>query len=78
MVNVLSRIAKKRGTTNQIYHQEGLQVRTKPRKRITRPRVPMSVPTRPNEPRSVDFMSDQLSNGQRFRILGLVDDYSRK
>jgi putative transposase len=38
----------------------------------------MTVPSKPNERWSVDFMSDQLSNGRRFRILNLVDDYSRE
>ena len=38
----------------------------------------MAVPTRPNELWSVDFMSDQLANGRRFRILNPVDDYSSK
>jgi putative transposase len=27
---------------------------------------------------SVDFVSDQLANGRRFRILNIVDDYSRE
>ena len=34
-----------RKRTYRIYREEGLQVRTKRRKKITRPRVPMPVPT---------------------------------
>ena len=30
-----------------------------------------------NERWSADFMSDQLANGRRFRILNLIDDFSR-
>ena len=62
----------------RIYREEGLQVRTKRRKKITRPRVPMPVPTQANERWSADFMSDQLANGRRFRILNLIDDFSRQ
>lgn len=67
-----------RKRTYRIYCELGLQVRTKRRKKLTRPRVPMLVPSRPNERWSVDFMSDQLANGRRFRILNIVDDYSRQ
>ena len=67
-----------RKRTYRLYVQLGLQVRTQRRKKLTRPRVPMPVPSRPNERWSVDFMSDQLANGRRFRTLNLVDDYSRK
>ena len=27
---------------------------------------------------SVDFVSDQLANGRRFRVLNVVDDFSRE
>jgi putative transposase len=64
--------------TYRIYTGLGLQVRTKPRKKITRARIPMPVPGRTNERWSVDFVSDQLANGRRFRILNIVDDYSRE
>ncbi len=37
----------------------------------------MAVPTQPNERWSLDFVSDQLANGRRFRVLNIVDDYSR-
>ena len=67
-----------RKRTYRIYREEGLQVRTKRRKKITRPRVPMPVPTQGNERWSADFMSDQLANGQRFRIFKLIDDFSRQ
>jgi putative transposase len=47
--------------TYRVYTEERLQVRTKRRKKLTRSRVPMLVPSRPNERWSVDFMSDQLA-----------------
>ncbi len=64
--------------TYRIYREEGLQVRRKRRKKLTRPRVPMAVPTRVNERWSVDFVSDQLANGRRFRVFNIVDDFSRE
>src|SRR5210317_1315466 len=64
--------------TYRIYREEGLQVRTKRRKKLIRPRVPMRVPDRINQRWSMDFVSDQLANGRRFRVLNVIDDYSRE
>lgn len=64
--------------TYRLYTEEGLQVRTKKRKKLTRPRQPLEIPTAPNQRWSMDFVSDQLSNGRRFRVLNVVDDYSRE
>ena len=64
--------------TYRVYREEGLQVRTKRRKKIIRPRVPLSVPSTVNERWSVDFVSDQLANGRRFRVFNVVDDFSRE
>ena len=69
-------INKKR--TYRVYTEEGLQVRTKKRKKLTRPVPVMDLPKQINERWSMDFVSDQLSNGRRFRILNVVDDYSRE
>jgi putative transposase len=66
-------VNKKR--TYRIYCEEGLQVRTKKRKKISRPRVPMLVPDAVNQRWSMDFVSDQLANGRRFRVLNVVDDF---
>ena len=69
-------VNKKR--TYRIYTEEGLQVRTKKRKKLQRPRQPMIVPVERDQRWSMDFVSDQLSNGRRFRVLNLIDDYSRE
>jgi len=66
-----------RKRTYRLYTALGMQVRTKRRKKLVRPRVPMAVPVRPNERWSMDFVSDQLANGRRIRVLNIVDDYSR-
>ena len=62
--------------TYRLYTEEALQVRTKKRKKLTRPRQPTEVPSAPNQRWSTDFVSDQLSSGRRFRVLNVVDDFS--
>ena len=69
-------VNKKR--TYRLYRQLGMQVRTKRRKKLIRPRVPLALPSRPSERWSIDFVHDQLADGRRFRILNIVDDYSRR
>lgn len=68
-------VNKKR--TYRIYTRLGLQVRTKTRKKLIRPRLIKAVPTATIQRWSMDFVSDQLANGRRFRVLNVVDDYSR-
>ena len=67
-----------RKRTYRLYTEEALQVRTKKRKKLQRPRLPMEVPMAVNQRWSMDFVADQLSNGRRFRILNIVDEYSRE
>ena len=56
-----------------------MQLRRRHRHRLPRrDRLPLPVPDRPLRRWSLDFMSDQLSSGRRFRILNIVDDYSRE
>ena len=66
-----------RKRTYRLYTELQMQVRTKKRKKLVRPRVPMVIPTKVNERWSLDFVHDQLANGRRIRILNIVDDYSR-
>jgi len=62
----------------RLYRSEGLALRrTWKRKRTSAVRI-MPLPVhRPNERWSMDFISDRLVNGQRFRALTLVDNFSR-
>ena len=69
-------VKKKR--TYRLYTDEGLQVRIKKRKKLQRSCLPMEVPIQANQRWSMDFVSDQFSNGRRFRVLNVVDDYSRE
>ncbi len=64
--------------TYRLYREEGLQVRTKKRRKLQRPRIPMPMPSRRNIRWSLDFLSDQLANGRRFRLLNVFDDFSRE
>ena len=61
-----------------IYKAEGLEVRTKKRKkRATQKRVSLPVASAPQERWSMDFMCDRLANGRPFGILTVVDQYTR-
>lgn len=41
-------------------------------------RAPITLPDAVNHRWSLDFMSDALSDGRRFRMLCVVDDFSRE
>lgn len=63
----------------RLYREEGLMVRKrKGRKRATGTRQPLPKPDGINQVWSLDFLSDALSCGRRFRILGVMDQYSRE
>ena len=63
----------------RLYREEGLAVRRRKRKRIGAvERQPLAIPTRPNERWSMDFISDALSEGRKFRSLNIVDDFNRE
>ena len=61
------------------YREERLTVRRRGgRKRAIGTRAPMAIPQGANQRWSVDFVADALSDGRRFRILAVVDDYTRE
>jgi len=63
----------------RLYREEGLQVRIKQRgKRASHARVPLPAAERPNQRWSMDFVSDQLAEGRWFRILTVIDQYTRE
>jgi putative transposase len=65
--------------TERLYREEGLSLRLKRRrKRISHLRVVLDSPERINQHWSMDFVSDSLYNGRRFRILTVVDDLSKE
>lgn len=63
----------------RLYREERLQVRRRAgRKRALGTRAPMAIPQGPNQRWSLDFVSDQLGDSRRFRILAVVDDFTRE
>ena len=63
----------------RLYREERLMVRKRGgRKRALGTRTPMPVPARPNELWALDFVSDQLVSGRRFRILAIYDVCTRR
>jgi putative transposase len=64
---------------HRVYRQEGLMVRHRKRKRIAERRGPSPTIARvPNACWSLDFMSDALATGRRFRTLGVIDTCTRE
>ena len=63
----------------RLYREEQLMVRKRGgRKRALGTRAPMALPQGPNQRWSLDFVSDALTDGRRFRILTIVDDFTRE
>jgi len=63
----------------RLYREERLQVRRRSgRKRALGTRAPIAVAQGANQRWSIDFASDALSDGRRFRILTIVDDFTRE
>ena len=63
----------------RLYREEQLTVRRRGgRKRALGTRAPVAIPQGPNQRWSTDFVQDVLTDGRRFRIWALVDDFSRE
>jgi putative transposase len=63
----------------RIYRELELNLRIKPRRRIHRDRPDeLSIPVALNQVWSMDFMSDSLDDGRRFRTFNVLDDYNRE
>ncbi len=63
----------------RLYKEERLTVRKRGgRKRALGTRAPMAIAQGPNQRWSLDFVSDTLVDGRRFRILCVIDDFSRE
>jgi putative transposase len=63
----------------RLYREERLQVRRRGgRKRALGTRAPLALPQGPNQRWSLDFVSDTLITSRRFRILAVVDDFTRE
>ena len=71
-------VNKKR--VRRLYRLDGLQVRSRIRRRKHRTlhRGPAPVPQGPRERWSMDFVHDTLADGRTFRVLTVVDQWSRQ
>lgn len=70
------RVNRKRG--RRLYRALGLAVRVRARRRLVRERRPLVAAPRPNHRWSLDFITDALADGRRFRCLTVVDDCTRE
>jgi putative transposase len=63
----------------RVYCQLKLNHKRRAKRRIPkRMRQPLTVPQRPNQVWSADFMSDSLYYGNRFRTFNVIDDFNRE
>ena len=63
----------------RVYLELKLNMRRKAKRRLpTREPQPLTVPDTVNSCWSVDFMSDVLQHGHRFRTFNVVDDFNRE
>jgi len=63
----------------RLYDQENLKVRSVERKKISRrQRFSHGPATGPNECWSADFVSDKLTDGRSYRILTVIDQFTRE
>ena len=63
----------------RLYREERLTVRRRGgRKRAIGTRAPMAMPQGADQRWSLDFVSDMLVDGRRFRVLVVVDDFTRE
>ena len=68
-----------RKRVRRLYRLEGLQVRARIRRRkhVALHRGPAPLPSAARERWSMDFVHDQLADGRPFRVLTIVDQWSR-
>ena len=72
-------LVKNHKRTARLYKREGLSIRTKKRKKLSGlMRLQLPVAERVNQTWAMDFVSDSLYTGRRFRCLNIVDTFTRE
>ena len=65
--------------TERIYQEQGFSLKIRKRKRrISQIRLELPQATRPNQRWSMDFMQVALSSGRRFRLLCVIDQFTKE
>jgi putative transposase len=62
----------------RVYHEVGLSVKRRKRKRLVRVGRPYEAVSEPNQEWALDFASDRLATGRSLRVLSVVDAFTRE
>ena len=62
----------------RVYHEAGLSVKRRKRKRLVRVGRPQEAVSAPNQEWALDFVSDRLATGRSVRVLSVVDAFTRE
>ena len=62
----------------RVYHEAGLSVKRRKRKRLVRVGRPLELVSAPNQEWALDFASDRLATGRSLRVLSVIDAFTRE